>query len=122
KSSSTFPNLKNMIWKHAGIDSDKNKYITDEKRESNLSNEIGFIILKMLCLFTESKKAELLEQQPNSLMDRYFSVVISLLGRKQSIELIIEGLKLLKHIIIHFSNHLFKMSTSYCGKIVQIIF
>lgn len=120
-SGSTFILRNTSIWRHSGIDSDKNHYLTNETLEANLSNEIAFVVLKLIRMFIECKHSDLSAKQPNTLMNNVFQTLISLLGRKQSIEFILEAFEVLKHIIITFSDHFFRSNTSYCSKAIPII-
>lgn len=123
KTDSTFSSsLKNSnVWKHLGLDAEHNTYLTDEKRESNISNEVSFILLRVIKMFIDSKDSELNKNQPNILMDKVISIVLSLLSRKQTTEFINSGFTVLKYLLVKYSLHFFSMSTSYCGKIVPVV-
>jgi hypothetical protein len=78
-------------WKHlfAGMDPDAGDYVYDEVRESNLAQEVSFVLLDTIELFLKEKHADLsAPHQPNLLMDATFGILMTLLQRRQSIPFI----------------------------------
>ena len=108
-------------WKHPGLDSERGRYESNSNRESRISNEVSLVILDCLEWYLVAKESDLnsnSSHQSNPLMDSAVGVLMSLLSRRQGIDLQILVLRVLTAFAHTFPKQLFVQATSYMSQLM----
>jgi hypothetical protein len=114
--------VKDLKWRHAGLDSERGRYDSNPVRESRISHEVSVVILDCLEWYMVAKESDLnTNAQSNLLMDGTVGVLMSLLSRRQGIDLQILILRVFTAYAHTFSKPLFVLSSSYIAQFMPRI-